>query len=80
MCFCKDDPNTYHFDYFQRKQGKHAKCKYNIVYDVFARYFPRVSLLNTALQCLRQRSTYGSELRFQLRPQPRLSCCLLRGS
>ena len=43
----KDHPKACSFDCFQRKQGKHAKCKYNVVYDGFARYFPSVSRLHT---------------------------------
>lgn len=38
--------------YFQSKPGKHAEGKCDLVYDPFARHFPRVSLSHTALSCL----------------------------
>lgn len=75
------DPNACRFDNFQRKPRKHAKCKYNIVYDPFAHYFPSVSSLNTALGRLGQRGAYGSELLLQLRSELRAEplLALLRG-
>lgn len=75
------NPSTRRFDNFQRKPRKHAKCKYNIVYDPFAHYFPSVSSLNTALGRLGQRGAYGSELLLQLRSELRAEplLALLRG-
>lgn len=75
------DPNACRFDNFQRKPRKHAKCKYNIVYDPFAHYFPSASSLNTALGRLGQRGAYGSELLLQLRSELRAEplLALLRG-
>lgn len=75
------DPHARRFENFQRKQRKHAKCKYNIVCDPFAHYFPSVSSLNTAPCCLGQRGAYGSEPLLQLRSELRAEplAALLRG-
>lgn len=57
---------TTHCQLFSEEtQKKHAKCKYNIVYNPCKHYFPGVSWLSTALQCLGQHGTDGSNLRLQ---------------
>lgn len=58
-------------DHFQRIQRKHAKCKYNIVYDPSEHYFPGVSAVKPASGCLRHRGTDGSNLLLQPRSELR---------